>query len=353
MVTAAGSDVGLQMATSLGLGRWSVDFSRGLVFWPEGFGERDMPIAEFGFAIPAFGDLFVDDDRARVLSFIEEIVRKAGTDVVIEVAARGADQARVPLRLVGRATSDDSGVMISGLVQGTGALERARWLAKGVSNILEAAFLADSSGVLIFDERLKIRRANPVAHAMFGVRMLGVPRAKRMAAIQAALPPAAVERFTQCLTTFTATSGSMDLPDAAQSWSWRANPYGGFGREMRGLVVAFAPPQAAIPADQRGHALDPLAAAVLDELPSPIFVVAIKTNLIVLANRAARDLVHLAPDTKYRVDNFMDLTRHFVGRRPPPMVGTALVTLPYGAHITRICEDEYILVEYLNRRTGS
>jgi len=348
-----GSDVGSQMATALGLGRWSVDFARGLVFWPEGIGEREMPVLEVGFALASFGDRFVDADRPRILPYIEEIVAKAGTDVVIDVAALGSDRARIPLRLVGRASRDEAGVVVTGLVQAAGDLERARWLARGVSNILEAAFLADSSAVLIFDERMKIRRANPVAHAMFGVQMLGVPRAKRMAAIQAALPAAAVERFAECLSSFTASTGWMDLPDAALSCPWRANPYGGFGREMRGLVVVLAPPPAQIPADQRSPSLDRLALSVLDELPSPIFVVAVRTNLIVVANRAARELAHLVPDTQYRVENFMDLTRHFVGRRPPPMVGTASVTLPYGARITRICEEEYILVEYLHRRTGS
>lgn len=338
------------VAAALGLRAWSIDFAAERVTWPDGLGRPGPAGRDLDLSLAAFGERFAEAERARVFAFVEDRVRHAGQDAVIDVTARGEGGQRLPLRLAGRICRTDHGLRLDGAVQSLAEVAEARWLAKGVSGILEAVFIADPSGVLVFDEHMRIRRANPAAHALFGVDPEGAPRSERMAAIKAALPPAVLDRFAACITSASAASGLVDLPGRARPCPWRANPYGGTAHDMHGVAVVLTPPAAraeAAPARPR----DALALPVLEALQDPVVVVAVATGLIAYANRAARDLLHLEEGPTWRVGNFAEITRHFSGHRPAPVPGALAVNLPSGARIGRLPDDdEYLLVEYVYRR---
>lgn len=346
-----------EAALALDIGSWTIDFNREAVHWPLGLGLENAKKRYVWSPLSEVADLYAEADRVRFLAYLQDLLRHPGQDRAIDLFAKMPGGGHVGLRLSGRALLSAERSVAFGVVQCIDKLREAETLAKGVSGILEAVFLATDAGVLVFDDHVRIRRINPAALRLFDVDPGEGPRNRAMAAVQALLPAELVEELAHCVHHRAAASGTINLAGAAKPLLWRVNPYGRGENGLNGVVLLMTPPPPPPPLPRPDRQAGPaegdgMALRILEDLRDPVVVVSMKTARVRFANQQGRNLLRMQDGHQYHVNNLYEVTRHMTRYQPPrDQIRHLPVKLPGGARVTRMTEadDELLVFEYVYR----
>lgn len=339
-----------EMALELDVGTWMIDFGNESIYWPKGLG-LDKVKKTYGWTpLTAVADLYEESERRRFFAFVEDLLQHPNQDRIIRVTARGPAEARIPLRLCGRAVRSEKETVVFGLIEALPGKSEGDDLAKTLSAVLDGVFLASDAGTVVFDEMIRIRRMNPAAIRILAGGGGGDATGARLFALaEERLPASLTAALAECLEKRAAVGGQVEFDAGGPRYGWRANPYG-IGGGGRGVVLVLNPPAPAA----RGGAKAATPARmfqILDYVQHPTVVVASDSAEIRFANRPARQMLKLADDQRYRVRNLAELSGQHLARATGGefRLDVLPVTLPMGARITRAAEidQDLLLVEYV------
>lgn len=330
----------------LGIGQWLVDLQKMRLYWPRGIvsGQRvEYTWASFDDVV----DRHFSDNRGRFMTYIEDLVRNPGIDRTLSIPVRNLQGELVPLRVSGRSVRDNGEAFIYGVLLAERRGLELEEQAHSLSLILDATFYAADSGMIVFNDQLRVTRANRKAIAVLGITALDRPQAQIFAEIEERSPPEIIERLTEALRQRATVSGVYHPPGTDETYRWRATPWGRAEMGARGVVSVFNRLEdrlvPAAPAANR-H-------AVLRHVHVPVMVLSPHTGEIAFANPAARAAFHLKGDGKSFVRNLVDVC----GRAVPPEAydevrrGGQFVNLRLGARVSKLeGPPEELLVEYLH-----
>lgn len=335
-----------EVGLALGIGQWLVDLQKMRLYWPRGIASG---IAEVAYTWASFEDVVerhFSDNRARFMTYIEDLVRHPGEDRTLSIYARNLNGDMVPLRLSARSVRDQGEAYIYGILNAGSHSVELEGQAHDLSLILDAVFYAAEGGMVVFDAGLAVRRANRKALAALGVNALDRAQAEVFADLEARTPPEIRSRLVDALRQRATVSGQYRTPLSRNLYRWRATPFGKAEMGARGIVVFFTPIEAVeeAPAAATRH-------AVLQHVHVPVMVLKPGTGEISFANPAARSAFNLKSNGKHFVRNLVELC----GRAVPPEAydevrrGGQFVNLRLGARVAKLDgPPEELLVEYLN-----
>jgi PAS domain-containing protein len=377
-----------------------VDVEKSTVYFPKGLGrphhEGEAPV-ETGYQVLSLERMVtcVDaGDRDRFRLWIDGLLASSEDTRVVELLWHASWGADIHLRLAGRMTGSGGEARIVGLVEVLSRWKESERLARSLSFIIEALFISTEDGIIIFDNRLRVRRLNRHAMELFGITEADEERGDWAEVIEAKLPRSTREQLLEAVENSVAVSGILAPAGfAGPRLAWRANPWGTGDGDMSGIVMLVAAkrptrsavhseiaaaigvqPAAAAPSPAPGQSAvvppAPSAAAqaavrqdpspisggvardhrALEWVKHPILLVSIDTAEIVYANRAARELFRLDGDRRSYAENVYDVSG-FPSDPDPLSVAAAghrLVHLKMGARVGRMFDydDRLLFVEY-------
>lgn len=370
----------------LGVGYWVLELERRLVYWPKGLGRPRGDESERGYQVAPIDKLIariVPDDQGRFRAFLVAIL-EGRDDTSIDIAIQASWGAIVHVRMAGRQVGQGHDAKVIGLVEVIEPLHEAERLAKSLSFIVEALFISSDSGIVIFDDQLRVRRLNRNALDLFGVTDEEETSGDWAAVIEKRMPKGTRELLLEAIQNSSAVSGTLSLGGlGSPRLAWRANPWGDGIGDMSGLVMTFNAKHRAVGADDHPVAslaqaietglaiaaeasqppeLPPPPAAVpspaeadarhkaLEWVKHPIVLVSISTGEIAFANRAARDLFRLPAEKRCFVENLYDLSGFSCDVDPLAVsaAGGVALRLRLGARVGRMVDydADLIFVEY-------
>jgi PAS domain-containing protein len=385
------------------IGYWMVDLGKAVAYFPKGLGrphDETEPGMEAGYQVLTMDRTIASvdtEDRDRFRLWVDGFSLPTDQTRVIELAWHSSWGDILQLRLAGRRVDEGDEARIVGLVEVLSRWKEAERLARSLSFIIEAMFISIDDGVVIFDNRLRVRRLNRNALDLFGLTEDDEERGDWAAQIEAMLPRSTREQLLEAIAQSSAVSGIL-APNgfAGPRLSWRANPWGTTDSDMSGIVMVVAsrrPARTAVHAEVaalRGEGIapvhpqlhldlqaepqpaprapaqraeppppiEPLEATrlhqhdhrALEWVKHPVLLVSIATAEIVYANRIAREVFHLPHDRRSFVQNVFDVSGFPSDPDPLTTVGSGhhLVHLKMGARVGRMFDydDDLLFVEY-------
>lgn len=371
-----------QVGYTLDIGYWMIDLEHRVVYWPKGLGRPPSETSEHGYRASPLDRMienFAPEDQGRFRAFLARVLGGAEGEP-IELTYRPAGMSAVHLRIAGRRTGQGAGSKVIGLVQVIDRWLEHERLARNLGFIVEALFISSDSGIVIFDDRLAVRRLNRNALDLFGVTDAEEESGDWAAIIEKRLPKATRDLLLEAIETASAVSGTLSLGGlGGPRLSWRANPWGNRSDDMCGLVMTFVAKRQIRMADLveremlSGHAGEASGASeepilppprvmsvaedeaqarhrALEWVKHPILLVSIATGEIAFANRAARELYHLPADKRSFVENVYDLSG-FTCDVDALAIGAAgghVLRLRLGARVGRMLDydADLLFVEY-------
>lgn len=376
---------------AIGVGYWMVELERRLVYWPKGLGRpRGGDESERGYQVAPLDKLIariVPDDQGRFRAFLVGIL-DGRCDEPVDLAIQTTWGTIIHVRMAGRKVGQGHDAKVIGLVEVTEPLHEAERLAKSLSFIVEALFISSDSGIVIFDDQLRVRRLNRNALDLFGVTDEEETSGDWAAVIEKRMPKGTRELLLEAIQNSSAVSGTLSLGGlGSPRLAWRANPWGDGVGDMSGLVMTFTAKHRAVAAEAGERPVAALAQAIeaglaiaaeastppAPELPPPpaaspsaaeadarhkalewvkhpIVLVSITTGEIAFANRAARDLFRLPTEKRCFVENLYDLSGFNcdVDALAVAAAGGQALRLRLGARVGRMVDydADLIFVEY-------
>lgn len=327
-----------QIGYALDIGYWLIDLEHGLVHWPKGLGRPADVVIDHGYQAAPLDKMIAriaPADQGRFRRFLGDIL--AGRqDETIEVTHLSSWGKKVRLRMAGRQVGTGREAKVIGLVE---VIERWRLLeqqTRNLSFIVEALFISADSGIILFDDQLKIRRLNRNTLDLFGVTDKEEERGDWASIIEKRLPKSTRDLLLEAIANSSAVTGNLTLGGlGGPRLTWRANPWGEGGGEMSGLVMTLNAKRQIRAADLAEHetlraaAAEAAAVSIEPTLPPapvvveaegdarhralewvkhPILLVSIASGEIAFANRGARDYYHLPADKRCFVENVYDVS---------------------------------------------
>lgn len=336
-------DVGL----ALDIGHWLVDLQKMRIRWPVGIG---MKARKRIYAWTSFEKVvasYAEHERMRFMAYVEDLVRNPGEDRILRVSIKGTDTEDIPLRLSGRYVKVDGLAYIYGIVVATGHGLELESQAHSLSLVLDAVFYGSENGMVVFDDMLRITRANREAIEVLGVRNIDVPQRAIFAEMETRIPHDIRDHMMAALRQRATVSGIFRSQVTQFSYRWRATPWGKGAMGSRGVVVVFN--RQPVETSTTGAVADVSRLEVLEHVHIPVVVLKPSTAEIRFANQAARNTFHMKSDSKHYVRNLVDLC----GRAVPPEAyeevrrGGQFVNLKMGARLSKVDSvGEDLLVEY-------
>lgn len=373
-----------QVGYTLDIGYWLIDLDTRTVYWPRGLGRPHDVDGDRGYVASSLDKMLAltdDADQGRFRAFLADIL-KGQTDRQIEITHNASWGSKVRLRMAGKQVGHGKDAKIIGLVEVIDRWKETERLAKSMSFIVEALFISSDAGIILFDNRLEIRRLNRNAMTLFGLTEADEESGDWAAKIEAKIPKATREALVEAIDNSAAASGILNLGGLAGTrLAWRANPWGNGVGDMSGLVMTVSPkvqskpqvrtallaerellrselaavspgtaPDFAPEAPQTSPSpveppppaveLPPAPKAATDDpdghrhralewVKHPIVLVSITTGEIAFANRSAREHLHLPSHARVFVENLFDLSG-FACDVDPLAITTA------GGHVTRL-----------------
>lgn len=336
-------DVGLP----LGIGQWLVDLQKMRLYWPRGVASNNLNATYGWSSFDEVVDRHFADHRAKFMGFVEDLVRHPGVDRTLAIQARNLEGVLVPLRLAGRSVRDKGEAYIYGVMQAAQHSLELEEQAHSLSLILDAAFFAVDAGVVVFDDKLAVRRANRKALLALGVTGFDRAQAAIFAELEARTPEEIRNRLSEALRQRATVSGLYRTPLTRVVHRWRATPYGRSEMGARGVVVVFERIEEAKETTEIAAARH----SVLEHVHVPVMVLRPGTGEIAFANPAACAAFQLKKGGKHYVRNLVDLCGRAVPAEAYDEVrrGARFVNLRLGARVARLeGPPEELLVEYLH-----
>lgn len=383
-----------QVGYTLDIGHWMIDLDSRTVYWPRGLGRPHDIEGDKGYVASSLEktlSMIEDPDQGRFRTFLADILKGQG-EHPIEVTFNATWGSKIRLRMAGKQVGHGKEAKIIGLVEVIDRLKEAERLAKSMSFIVEALFISSDAGIVLFDNRLEVRRLNRNAMELFGVTEADEERGDWAEVIEQKLPKSVREALTEAIDNSAAVSGTLNLGGLGGArLAWHANPWGNGVGDMSGLVmtvtskvktqpqvrtallaerellgaektpillrephrepdvvpvpVELPPAPKAASEDPEGHRHK-----ALEWVKHPIVLVSIATGEIVYANRAAREHLHLPHEGRIFVENMYDLSG-FACDVDPLAITTAggkVVRLRLGARVGRMTDydSDLLFVEY-------
>lgn len=365
---------------TLDIGYWMIDLERRLVFWPKGLGRPATEAGERGYQASPLDRMIAriePADQGRFRAFLAGIL-EGRDDAAIELVHNTTWGAKVHLRMAGRRAGHGHDAKVIGLVEVIDRWYEHERMARNLGFIVEALFISSDSGIVIFDDRLRVRRLNRNALDLFGVTETEEDSGDWAAVIEKRLPKPTRDLLLEAIDNATAVSGTLSLGGlGGPRLAWRANPWGNREDDMCGLVMTFtakrqirltdvaergAPAGRAEPAPAEKPSLpkahvSPVAEGeaearhrALEWVKHPILLVSLSTGEIAFANRSARDLYHLPAEKRCFVENVYDLSG-FTCDVDPLVIGAAgghVLRLRLGARVGRMLDydADLLFIEY-------
>lgn len=335
-------DVGLP----LGIGQWFVDLQKMQLYWPRGIASQSAIVIYSWASFNEVVDRHFSENRSRFMGFIAQVVRSPNEDHTITIQARNLQNELVPLKLSARSVRDSDGAYIYGLMQTTRHSLELENQAHSLSLILDAVFSAVDGGMIVFDDQLRVRRANRKAIALLGITDLDRQPVDIFADVEARSPQEITSQLAEALRQRASVSGVYQPPRTREAYHWRGTPWGRTGIGARGVVAIFSRQEestttTATKLDRYG---------VLEHIHTPVVIVQLGTAEVCYANLAARTSLQLDGAQKYFVRNLVELC----GRAVPPVAyeqirrGAQFVNLRSGARVSKLQgQPDALLVEYL------
>jgi PAS domain-containing protein len=335
-----------EVALALDIGHWLVDLQKMLIYWPVGLGVKSRKRAYNWTSFDTVVNQYVDNERMRFMSFIEDLVRNPGDDRVLSITAKGPDKQNIPLRLSARYMKVDGQAYIYGVIVATGHSLELEDQAHSLSLVLDAVFYAAESGMVVLDDMLRITRANREAIAVLGVKNVDAPQMAIFAEMESRIPTDIREQLMMALRQRATTSGIYRRPLGRELYHWRATPWGKGVMGARGVALVFTKK----PVEQVAQSENDVARLkVLENVHIPVVVLKPSTAEIRFANQAARTTFHMKADGKHFVKNLVDLCGRAVPAEAYEEVrkGGQFINLKMGARLTKVdSTGEELLVEY-------
>lgn len=387
-----------QVGYTLDIGYWLIDLDSRTVYWPRGLGRPRDQDGDRGYIASSLEKTLAqieDVDQGRFRTFLADILKGQG-DHPIEVTFNASWGAKIHLRLAGRQVGHGKDAKIIGLVEVNDRLKESEHLAKSMGFIVEALFISSDAGIVLFDDRLQVRRLNRNALELFGITDADEESGNWAELIEQKLPKSVREALTEAIENSAAASGTLNLGGLGGTrLAWRANPWGNGVGDMSGLVmtvtskvkaqpqirtallaereilasgkspllaredvarraqetadlpvpVDLPPPPKVAEDDPEGHRH-----RALEWVKHPIVLVSISTGELIYANRTARDHLRLPAEGRIFVENVYDLSG-FASDVDPLAITTAggkVVRLRLGARVGRMTDydADLLFVEY-------
>ena len=376
-------DIVKQVGYTLDIGYWMIEIERRVAYWPKGLGRPKSEGEERGYQVAPLDKVLArvePEDQGRFRAFLAGIL-SGRTDETIELDFEATWGKRIRLRMAGRRLGHGHDAKVVGLVEVIDRWHEHERLAKSLSFIVEALFISSDSGIVLFDDQLRVRRLNRHALELFGVTDAEEASGDWAAIIEKRLPKGTRDLLLEAIENSSAVSGTLTLGGlGGPRLSWRANPWGEGVGEMSGLVMTFnakrqirladlaerearqgpatapapaAAPEAPVlpPVPVVAPELDPAARhRALEWVKHPTLLVSIASGEIVFANRAARELFHLPAERRSFVENVYDLSGFTcdVDALALGAAGGNVLRLRLGARVGRMLDydADLLFVEY-------
>lgn len=376
-----------QVGYTLDIGYWLIDLDSRVVYWPRGLGRPKGDDGDRGYHASPLDKVMgqiAEDDQGRFRAFLADIL-KGHSEHALEMSIRASWGNVIRVRLAGRQVGTGKDAKIIGLVEVIDRWKESEKLAKSLSFIIEALFISSDSGIVIFDDQLRVRRLNRNALDLFGVTEAEEESGDWAAIIEKRLPRGTRELLVDAIENSAAVSGTLSLGGlGGPRLAWRANPWGSGGPgDMSGLVMTVnakrqirladlaerealrdvaavtapvapepptLPPAPIAPKTGDGSDAGEERHRALEWVKHPVLLISIRTGEIAFANRSARDVYHLPADKRSFVENLYDLSGFSCDVDPLAITaaGGHVLRLKLGARVGRMLDydADLLFVEY-------